>query len=232
MNRRPRFAHRRTTTALAAVAASSLLLAACGSGNAGEEIVGLDRGPAQHDNAATDAPDTEADGDGNTDAPAEDDIDRPDIEVGDSLQLVFEEPDTGNPEHDAILTDSQWQIKSVFEVLTSHDLENSSVSFYTTGESYRQDMESLEYIVEKGGTSEGIMRFTGHRVLDVEGDVAFVEYCRDFSDVRDTRFDTGEVEFEPNPDALPSYQKARLQRNDLGVWQTTDTEIEQESTKC
>ncbi|NJQ15542.1 hypothetical protein [Streptomyces bohaiensis] len=230
MNRRPRHARPRTTAAVAAVAAAALALTACGSDDADEEIAGLDQEQAQDDEAADDAPDEDTDADAQP--PADDDIDRPDIEVAESLQLVFEEPDTGNPEHDAILTDSQWQIKSVFEVLTTHDLENSSVGFYTAGESYMQDMESLEYIIEEGGTSEGTMRFTGHRVLDVEGDVAFVEYCRDFSEVQDTRFDTGEVEFEANPDALPSYQKVRLQKNDLGVWQTTDTEIEQESAKC
>ncbi|NJP65476.1 hypothetical protein [Streptomyces spiramenti] len=232
MNRRPRHAHRRTTTALAAVAAAGLLLSACGSDAADEEIAGVDRGETRDDDAANDEPDTDADDGDETDAPAEDAVDRPDIQVADSLEMVFEEPDTGDPEHDAILTDSQWQIKSVFEVLTTHDLENSSVGFYTTGESYMQDMEALEFLVSEGRTSEGEMRFYKHRVTESDGSVAFVEYCRDFSQVVGTYFETGETRSEANPDAEATYYKARLQVNDLGVWQTTDTEIEESSSKC
>ncbi|NJQ05255.1 hypothetical protein [Streptomyces lonarensis] len=225
MNRRPRHAHRRTTTALATVAAAALLLTACGD-DADDHSTGPDQSQAQNGDAANDAPDSD------TVAPPVDDIDRPDIEVGDSLQLVFEEPDTGSPEHDAILTDSQWQIKSVFEVLTSHDLENSSVSFYTTGESYRQDMEALEFLVSEGRTSAGEMRFYNHRVVSSDGSVAFAEYCRDFSRVVGLHFETGEVRSEATPEAKPTYYEVRMQRNEIGVWQTTDTDIEESSSKC
>jgi hypothetical protein len=63
--------------------------------------------------------------------PEDEVLERPAIEVGPDLELVFEDRETGDPVMDAVLLDNEWQLKAVFEVLTTHDQENSSVAFYT-----------------------------------------------------------------------------------------------------
>ncbi|WP_130797037.1 hypothetical protein [Streptomyces otsuchiensis] len=216
---------------MAGAVAAGLLLTACGSDSGDDEIAGVDDAAASEaqdeDEPEGDQPDDaaedEADGDG---------IDRPDIQVADSLELVFEEPDTGDPVKDAILTDSQWQVKSVFEVLTTHDIENESVSFYTTGESYREDIAALNNIIDQGGSSAGIMKFSGYEVSSLEGDTAFVTYCRDFSEAYNIDFETGEVIGESNLGVLPTRYEVRMQKNDIGVWQANATSNERRSKRC
>lgn len=233
MNCRPRHAHRRTTTALATVAAAALLLSACGSDGADEEIAGADRGETQDDDAANDAPDSGTDAEADAaDAEGEDAIDRPEIEVADSLEMVFEKPIDLEPLHEQILFDNEQQIRAVFEVLTTHDTENSSVGFYTTGDALANDLGVLERVIERGRASGGVMKFFARDVTSVDGDVAFATYCRDFSEVYSIDFATGEVAEEANADAAPTFYEIRLQKSDIGVWQTTDTSAEGASDKC
>ncbi len=215
---------------MAGAVAAGLLLTACGSDSGDDEIAGVD------DAAASEAQDEEPEGDEPDDA-AEDEaegdgIDRPDIQVADSLELVFEEPDTGDPVKDAILTDSQWQVKSVFEVLTTHDIENESVSFYTAGESYREDIAALNNIIDQGISSAGRMKVFNHQVSSVDGDTAFVSYCRDFSESYNIDFATEEATSEADPDAPPTFYEVRVQKNDLGVWQANATSNERGSDRC
>ncbi|MFX4291580.1 hypothetical protein [Streptomyces bohaiensis] len=230
MNRRPRHVRPRTTAAVAAVAAAALALTACGSDDADEEIAGLDQGQAQDDEAADDAPDEGTDADAQP--PADDEIDRPDIEVADSLEMVFERPSGLEPLQEQILFDNEQQIRAVFEVLTTHDTENSSVGFYTTGEALANDLGVLERVIERGRASGGVMKFFAREVTSVDGDVAFAQYCRDFSEVYSIDFATGDVAEEADADAAPTFYEIRLEKNREGVWQTTHTSAEGSSERC
>ncbi|NJQ05256.1 hypothetical protein [Streptomyces lonarensis] len=225
MNRRPRHGHRRTTTALAAVAAAALLLTACGD-DADDHSTGPDQSQAQNGDAANDTPDSD------TDAEGEDAIDRPEIEVADSLEMVFEKPSDLEPLHEQILFDNEQQIRAVFEVLTTHDTENSSVGFYTTGNALANDLGVLERVIERGRASGGVMKFFARDVTSVDGDIAFAKYCRDFSEVYSIDFATGEVAEEADANAAPTFYEIRLEKNGIGVWQTTDTSAEGASDKC
>jgi hypothetical protein len=112
----------------AGVLGAALLLTAataCSSDSeSDEEIEGAQTGEGQA--PSDDAEPTESEA-----TPSDDGIDRPEIRVADSLELIFEGEPTGDPVKDTILGDSEWQIKAVYEVLTTHDAENSSIGFST-----------------------------------------------------------------------------------------------------
>lgn len=186
----------------------------------GQDTMGANGGPSgRSPNAST--PST---GDG---------IERPDIEVADTLELAFEAVDnTTDPVERAVLDDNEWQIKSVYEVLTTHDTENSSIGFYTRGAALVDAIEMIEAEMEDGRTFTGTMEFFDREVTSVNGDAALVSYCRDITGVSPMDFETGEVWTTPDVEIPPAHYISRLERNDFGVWQTVSTEIEEEAPQC
>lgn len=216
---------------MAAVATVGLLLTACGSDDA-ERPAGLGYDQSQNDEPANDEPGKATDTEVGNEPPAQDSLDRPEIVVADTLEMVFEDPTDAEPVQQQILFDNEQQIRAVFEVLTTHDRENSSVGFYTTGEALANDLGVLDKVIERGRTSGGVMKFFHREVTAVDGDVAFAEYCRDFSEVHSIDFATGDVVEEADTDAPPTFYEIRLERNDEGVWQTTDTSAEGASYRC
>jgi hypothetical protein len=203
----------------------ALLMTGCSSGGEGDgQINGADGGKEQ-----TKEPENEEQ---ETPDPADDETERPDIKVPDDLELIFEDRETGDPVKDAILLDNEWQIKSVYEVISTHDLAESSVSFYTQGQALIDTMGMLERIVERGATGTGVIRFYKGEVDLQDDGAAVVTYCRDFSGSITNDFATREVIEEADGDAKPEQYVARLEESDLGVWQTVDESVEPEAKDC
>ncbi|NJQ05258.1 hypothetical protein [Streptomyces lonarensis] len=233
MNCRPRHAHRRTTTALATVAAAALLLSACGSDGAEEEIAGADRGETQDDDAANDAPDSGTDAEADAaDAEGEDATDRPEIEVADSLQLVFDGPEPESDLEQAILRDNAEHLRAVYSVVTSHDLEKSQIGFYAKGESLQWDLDLVEGFIEDGETSHGVMRYFDRSVEVINDRAAVVSFCRDYSEISTVDFASGERIDGPDPDAPPTRNTFRLELSESGVWQATERESDTSDGAC
>jgi hypothetical protein len=216
--------------AVGVLSAALLLTAvtACSSDSeSDEEIEGAQTGgeetPAE-DDAETPEPDP---------VPTDDGIERPEINVADDLEMVFEDESTGDPVEDAILRDSEWQVKAVYEVLTTHNWEDSSISFYTQRDALVREMDLVESVLDEGHASAGVMRYFNREVTTLEGqDAAIVTYCRDFSEVYTTDFETGEVIEEADSDAQPTLYTTRVEQNNAGVWQTVSKESERESPEC
>jgi hypothetical protein len=61
---------------------------------------------------------------------------------------------------------------------------------------------------------------------------AIVTYCRDFSGSVTNDLQTGKVVEEADGQAKPTRYVARLEKNDLGVWQTVDEDAQSEATEC
>lgn len=230
MNRRPRHARPRTTAAVAAVATAALVLTACGSDEPDEEIAGLDQGQAQDDDAANDAPDEDTDADAHT--PADGDIDRPDIEVADSLQLVFEGTEPEDELEQAILRDNAEHLRAVYSVVTSHDLEDSQIGFYAKGESLQWDLNLVQGFIEDGETSHGVMRYFDRSVEVVSDKAAVVSFCRDYSDISTIDFASGETLEGPDPDAPPTRNTFRLELSESGIWQAAERESDTSEEAC
>ncbi|WP_165985736.1 hypothetical protein [Streptomyces sp. YIM 98790] len=207
-----------------------LLLGGCsGDGNGGDDEIAADS-----DNGRSESPQPdETEEPAESPAPAEDTVERPDIQVADFLTLEFEEAETGDPVADAVLADTQGQIEATYEVLTTHDQENSSIGFYNKGQALIGEMDFIESAIDQNATSGGVMRFYRWDVELAEGGAsATVSYCRDFTEVYDMDIDTREIIQEADPDALPTRYLTRVEKNGSGVWQTVELQPERKSEQC
>ncbi|MQS07682.1 hypothetical protein [Streptomyces alkaliphilus] len=217
-------------SAVAGMVAASLLLTACSSDGEGDEGAAAPIEGADGAGEATSEPEPEETVEDPT--PEDDDIDRPEIRVADDLEMVFEQPDTDDPVERAVILDSQRQFEAVFAQMTTQDIENSAVSFYTAGDALLHDMEALGSIADRGRSSGGVMRFYQYEAEMLDDESALVYFCRDFTGVHSVDFDSREMVEEADSSALPTHYVARLELNEGGIWQTHEKESEVDSEKC
>lgn len=211
---------------VAALAGAALLLTGCSSGgdDGGDDgIAGIGEGQQ------TEEPDPGTEGDPE---PEDEGVDRPDIQVGPDLEMVFEGEETGDQVKDAVLLDNEWYLKAVYEVITTYDREGSSIGFYAQGDALLRDMDLVESFIADGVTSAGTMRYFNRQVNLVDEDTAEVSYCRDFTKVETVDFETGDVVEEADPQAPATLNTAVTKLSELGVWQTIERTTERGATAC
>ncbi|WP_369265966.1 hypothetical protein [Streptomyces harbinensis] len=216
---------RRTRTALiAASAATALLLTACGgsdNGGGSDDIPGVDD--------ATEEPPA-------PEEPAEeepiDELDHPEIDFGDDYQNIYADDYTGDPIVDAILRANQGFNDAVDEAIVHHDYERPALSFYISGSARTATFRVLDAMIESGESSGGTSRYFNRDVTLVEDGVATISFCRDFSQVYDKDFETGEITKEADPHAKPTLYVARMEQSPDGIWQTVEYDLFREDQKC
>ncbi|MCE7080936.1 hypothetical protein [Streptomyces sp. ST2-7A] len=218
--------------AVAGMVAAGLLLTACSSDGEGGDGAAAPIEGADGAGEATQEPEPEPEETEENSTPGDDGIDRPEIRVADELELVFEEPETEDPVERAIILDSQRQFEAVFAQMTTQDVENSAVGFYTAGNALLDDLEALGRIADRGRSSGGVMRFYQYDAEVLDEESALVSFCREFTRVHAVDFDSRETVEEADPGALPTHYVARLELNEGGVWQTHEKESEVDSEKC
>ncbi|RMI41141.1 hypothetical protein [Streptomyces triticirhizae] len=216
---------RRTRPRLALVvglATASLLLTACGGDDGGEEeIPGVD--------AAGESPEAEREDEGAT---PDDGIERPEIALPDEVTNVFEEVATDDPVELAVLADHERRVNSLDEAITSGDLERPALGFYSSGEALTSAVEWIESLVENDESFTGTTRYYDREVtVDEEAGRATVRYCIDASESLTTVRSTGEVDPDSGVTARVHYL-TQLDRNEAGVWQTTEAVADPETDRC
>ncbi|GAB3112390.1 hypothetical protein GCM10027160_14430 [Streptomyces calidiresistens] len=218
-------------SAVAGLVAASLLVTACSS-----DADGGDDGAAAPIEGAGGAGETGEDPTPEEPAgdptPEDDGIDRPEIRVADDLEMVFEEPETDDPVERAIILDSQRQLEAVYEVVTNHEPENESISFYTQGNALLREMGLIDIFLEERSASAGRMFYFDWGVEILDRESALVTFCRDYSEIYTKDFATGEVIEEADGEALPTRYVNRVELGDNGVWQTHEKEAEVDSPRC
>ncbi|MFB7895823.1 hypothetical protein ACFC1B_05780 [Streptomyces xiamenensis] len=220
---------RRTRTALiAASAATALLLTACGgsdNGDASNDIPGVDE-TTEEPGGPEDEPEESAEeepGDG---------VDHPEIDFGDDYQNTYEDDYTGDPVVDAVLRANQGFNDAVDEAIIHHDYERPALGFYISGPARTATFRVLDAMVESGESSGGTSHYFNRDVKLVEEGVATISFCRDFSQVYDKDFETGEITKEADPDAKPTLYVARMELSTEGVWQTVEYDLSREDQEC
>ncbi|WP_103504829.1 MULTISPECIES: hypothetical protein [unclassified Streptomyces] len=218
-----------STSVVAAVLATGLLATACGGSDdsTDDSLPGVDTGASEPADPTEDESD-----DGDTE-PAEDEapedgIDRPEINLPDEVDNVFEVVDTDDPVELAVLADQERSINAVDEAITTGDTEVPSLPFYLADTAL---FGSMDYIV---GMHEDGLSFAGtsyyyNRTLEMQSDTAAVTtYCRDASESYLIDLESGERE----PESGTTYFTARQQVNDDGVWQTVTLTADREDELC
>ncbi|SOD62561.1 hypothetical protein SAMN06297387_106138 [Streptomyces zhaozhouensis] len=217
---------RTRTTLVAGVAAASLLLTACGGDgeDSSEEIRGVDEGG--------ESPAVDEDDAGESPAVRDDGIERPDITLPEDVVNVFEEVDTEDPVELAVLADHERRVNSIDEAITSGDLERPALDFYSAGDALTSAVEWAESLVANDESFSGTTRYYERQVtVDEEAGRASVSYCIDASDSLTTTRSTGEAD----PDSAVTvkvHYETQLDRNEAGVWQTTEAVADPETDRC
>ncbi|KAB8158901.1 hypothetical protein FH609_019885 [Streptomyces sp. 3MP-14] len=207
------------------MATAALLLTACG-GDDGveEEIPGVD--------AAGESPADGPDGEDETPPPQDDGIERPEIELPDEVTNVFEEVATDDPVELAVLADHERRVNSLDEAIVTGDLERPALGFYSSGEALTSAVEWVESLIENDESFTGTTRYYDREVtVDEEAGRATVRYCIDASESLTTVRSTGEVDPDSGVTVRVHYL-TQLDRNEAGVWQTTEAVADPETNRC
>ncbi|NJQ08269.1 hypothetical protein [Streptomyces lonarensis] len=216
---------------IAAVLATGLLATACGGSDdsSDDPLPGADTGSsASPDPTEGEGEGDEADDETGEDELPEDGIDRPEINLPDDVNNVFEEVDTDDPVELAVLADQEHAINAVDEAITSGDTKVPSLPFYQADMALLESVEVISSMHDDKLSFGGITRYY-NRSLEMQSETAAVSsYCRDTSESYLIDLETGEKE----PDGGTTHFTSRQQVNDAGVWQTVTLEARDGEGRC
>ncbi|MFJ5836217.1 hypothetical protein ACIQGO_05455 [Streptomyces shenzhenensis] len=215
MTRRPRL----LTTAATGVTAV-LLLAGCGGNDdtkQGDRIAGTDTDPTRSSSPTPMEPTSP---------------NRPKIELPSDLTYTFDWPKTGDPDKDAVLSDSEQSIKAVDLAIVNQDALDHAYRFYYEGEAAAQTEQFIEAYAEAEARTTGTYRFY-HAVVDVSGgSTASLVYCEDQGKAYDLYLKTKKVDKTPVTKNSYVLYSSQLKRNDNGVWVVEKLSSHRGSAEC
>ncbi|WP_103504363.1 MULTISPECIES: hypothetical protein [unclassified Streptomyces] len=222
---------RRTTTALSAVVCAALVLGACGAGDDGTDTAD-DTPPGVDQSEPADDTDGDADEQDEPEPEDEEDDDRPEIDLGNDFENIYEDDATGDDVKDAILRDSRGYFDAVDAAIIHQNVEHPALSYYITGDAFTRTIDVLDRVIDGNRVPTGSARIFNREVTTFDSESAAVSFCRDFSAVANVDKDTGEVGSPMDEDAKATHYTTRLELSDQGVWQTVDYQVVGEASEC
>ncbi|MEV5435235.1 hypothetical protein AB0K80_04270 [Streptomyces sp. NPDC052682] len=205
-----------------ALAATAILLSACGgwgdSSRGNDKITGADEG----DTKDTVSPSASASGSAK----------RPTITLPSDVKNVFENWKTGDATKDALMSDVQERINATDAAITDADPGSAALTFYYRGEALAGAAEWVQGYVDDGKSITGTVRFYKPDLLMVDKNTAALAYCADESRAFDKDRKSNTVEKTPVTKNSYVAYNTRLQKNELGVWQTTRLLSVRRNGKC
>ncbi|MEU6079740.1 hypothetical protein [Streptomyces sp. NPDC047108] len=194
-------------TAAALAAAGALLLTACGGGDdtSKDKIAGADKAKKSASPSAT---------------AAEDDIDRPKIELPSDLTYSFTPTKTGDPDKDAVLRDNEQFIKATDLAIARSDARDKAYQFYSEGLAAAGTEKWIKEYIQYGDRTTGELRVFDRKATVSKDGTASLVYCTDES--KAFNMDLKSKKVDKNPATKDSYvaYNTQLRKNDKGVWVT------------
>lgn len=217
--------------ALAGAVSTAVLLAtltACSSDSdsSDDPIQGAPSGqPSASDSSSPSAPEPEP-------STKDDGVDRPEIVLPESLELLIEPGGTNDPVEQSILYDNEQRISSIYAAMAAQDTQSPAISFYNGQGAQGRTVRVLERVIEDNTVTAGVVRYFKREVDILDEGSATVTYCRDFSGAYDVDVDTGEAVSEIEPDAEPTFYTERVELNAEGVWHAVEYGTEAGASEC
>lgn len=219
--------HTRFGAGVALLVAASLTLTACG----GDSDSGSDdKDEIKGAETSSKAPPTAKASPSPT--PIDDGIDRPKITLPGDVKNVFEDSQTGDPKKDAVLADNAHGINAIDEAITSGDTKRPGLKFYLKDAGLLSALEYIQTYYDAGVTFTGTTRYYNRKVTFLKDGSALVNYCSDESKSNSVNKKTGEVKKNNPGPRNYGYYTERLEKNELGVWQSTKTISTDGGEKC
>ncbi|WKX70962.1 hypothetical protein [Streptomyces sp. XD-27] len=204
----------------ALLTAASLALTACGGDSKSD---GKDKIDGAKNTPTAAAPTTTAPGDG---------IKRPEIKLPGDVKNVFEPKQTGDPKQDAVLADNERAINSIDEAITKGKGDHLGLKFYSKGSALVEATRYIQSFYAADTTFVGVTRYYDRKVTFVKDGAAVVTYCGDESKAYSKDRKTKKVtKASPSPSDYTFYSE-RMEKNKLGVWQSSNVISEEASKKC
>ncbi|MFE5599901.1 hypothetical protein ACFQ8O_12015 [Streptomyces coelicoflavus] len=207
-------------TALAATAA--LLLTACGGGDDGskgnDKIAGADTGESPSATAPRPSP--------------SDSVNRPDITLPKGVEDVFESWETGDTTKDAVLSDAARAQTAMNHAITEGKTDTPGLTFYYEGKALTTSVKWVQKWLDAGLTYTGTTRYFDPNVELFDKESAGVSFCADETKAYNKERKTGKVDKAPATNDSYVLYNTRLEKNDQGVWQTTDGTSVRGSDTC
>ncbi|MEV6313622.1 hypothetical protein [Streptomyces sp. NPDC051776] len=213
--------HRSVPVAAAFAATAALLLTGCGSGDEPKDngkVAGADESgtkkPASPKGAPTDG------------------VKRPSIKLPGDVENVFVNWKAGDPVENAVLADAGRRINATDAAIASDDAESKAIPFYYKGDALLGAAEWIQGYKNDGLSITGTTRYFSPKVTKYSKTAVGLFYCSDESKAFNKDRKTKKVDKSPvNDDSYVLYN-TRLDKNELGVWQTTVLTSERGSKKC
>ncbi|GGV31026.1 lipoprotein [Streptomyces longisporoflavus] len=217
MNRRPTL-----LAATALTAAAVLSLSACGGGGdvakENDKIAGAGTGDKRQSPTPT---------------ASDDGIERPEIKLPKDVRNVFEGGETGDAKKDAILADNERRITSIDEAITVDAEKHPALAFYSSGDALLSAANHVQGFYKKDKTFVGTTRYYDREVRFLKGGAAAVTYCEDTSKTYPKDRRTGKVDRSiPESEQDYAFYNTRLDKNENGVWQTTNVLTTTAAKRC
>lgn len=200
----------RSATTLAALAAATLLVTACGGDDSppsDDKVEG-----ARKSSPAESSPTPPADG--------------PEIELPGSVELVFEDWESDDPEEQALLDSGAQSERATYEAITQDppNPDSEAVAYYHakgTG-AWTDTQKWIGDFKDANATVEGKVSFRSP-VVEVHdnGLTGSLRYCADESEVKTVERGSGKVLSAAKPGDVVQYS-LMLQKGDGDVWQVAD----------
>ncbi|MET8898888.1 hypothetical protein [Streptomyces sp. NPDC004538] len=207
-------------TALATTAA--LLLAACGGGgdksDDSDEIARADTGGSPSATAPSDA--------------ASDSADRPDVTLPKDVKDVFEKWETGDATKDAALADAARAQTAMNDAIVQGKTDTAGLTFYYEGKALTTSVKWVQKWLDAGITYAGTTRYFDPKVELFDAKSAGVSFCADETKAYNKERKTGKVDKSPGTSDSYVLYNTRLEKNDQGVWRTTDGTSARGSKTC
>ncbi|MGW2958363.1 hypothetical protein ACWDGI_07730 [Streptomyces sp. NPDC001220] len=212
--------HRRSRLPATAVVGLTavLLLAACGANSGG--------GGSQADDKAT-ATQTSA-----SPSPSASASGRPTVEPPGDLTYNFDWPGTGDAAKDAVLADSEQNIKAVDLAIANQDPLDSAYRFYFEGEAAAQIQRYVQAYVTAKARTTGHYRYYDPVVNVSAPDKASLVYCEDQGKAYDLYLKTKKVDKTAVTKNSYVLYSTQLHKNGKGVWVAQKLSSQRGSAKC
>ncbi|GHJ01267.1 lipoprotein [Streptomyces olivaceus] len=207
-------------TALTATAA--LLLTACGGGDDesgdSDKIAGADTG---------DSPSASSPG-----AAAPESADRPDLTLPKDVEDVFEKWETGDATKDAVLSDAAQAQTAMNDAIVQGRTDTDGLSFYYDGKALTTSVKWVQKWLDAGITYTGTTRYFNPKVELFDAKSAGASFCADETKAFNKDRKTGKIDKSPATSDSYVLYNTRLEKDDRGVWRTTDGTSVRGSETC
>ncbi|MFE7811173.1 hypothetical protein ACFU5P_04160 [Streptomyces sp. NPDC057433] len=148
------------------------------------------------------------------------------------MEDLFESWETGDTTKDAILADAARAQTAMNHAIVNSKTDTAGLTFYYKGKALTSSVKWVEKWLDAGVTYIGTTRYFNPKVEVFDDKSAGASFCADETKAHNKDLKTGKVDKAPATDDSYVLYNTRLEKNEVGVWQTVDGTSARGSKTC